>query len=162
LARVLLLDHAVLSLVSDEPAQSERLGPPAARGKSVFPIGAMFKESPVKVLFARMWKEDDAVLAFEWVLLVTLLTIGIVGGVAAARDAIIDELGDVAQAMLSVDQSYTINFPLGILVHAAATPDGESGTADSSFTDDAVFSDCGRVSFTTGQGPSSDDDGGGI
>ena len=65
----------------------------------------MFKESPVKVLFVRMWKEDDAVLAFEWVLLVTLLTIGIVGGVAAARDAIIDELGDVALAMISVSMT---------------------------------------------------------
>ena len=47
----------------------------------------------------------------------TLLTIGIIGGLAAARDAIIDELGDVAQAMLAVDQSYTIDFPLSVAVH---------------------------------------------
>ncbi len=94
----------------------------------------------------RMWKEDDAVLSFEWVLLVTLLTIGIVGGIAAARDAVIDELGDVAQAMMAVDQSCTINFPLGILVHADPTASGESGTASSFFLDDAVYSDCQRVS----------------
>ena len=54
----------------------------------------------MKTALVSMWKEDDAVLSFEWVLLVTLLTIGIVGGIASARDAIIDELGDVAQAML--------------------------------------------------------------
>ena len=90
---------------------------------------------------ARMWKEDDAVLSFEWVLLVTLLTIGIVGGVAAARDAIIDELGDVAQAMVSVDQSYTINVPLAAFVHIDST----SGQSDSEFIDDAVYSDCGRI-----------------
>jgi hypothetical protein len=102
-----------------------------------------------------MWKEDEAVLAFEWVLLVTLLTIGIVGGVAAARDAIIDELGDVAQAMLAVDQSYTIEFPLGISVHAPT----DSGSSDSSFTDAALFTDCDRVAGTSAdQGPSDDVD----
>ena len=55
----------------------------------------------------RLWTEEDGVLAFEWTLLLTLLVIGIVGGVAGARDAIIDELGDTAQVMLAVDQSYT-------------------------------------------------------
>lgn len=112
----------------------------------------------MKVLFVRMWKEDDAVLAFEWVLLVTLLTIGIVGGVAAARDAIIDELGDVALAMISVDQSYTVNFPLGVLVHAPPSEGGASGGSDSSFTDDAAYSDCNRVSTPTGQSAANDDD----
>lgn len=48
----------------------------------------------------KIWTEDDGMLSFEWVLLVTLLTIGIVSGLAAARDAIVDELGDAAQAML--------------------------------------------------------------
>ena len=46
----------------------------------------------MKVL-SRMWKEEDGVLSFEWVMLVTLLTIGIVSGLTGARDAIIDELG---------------------------------------------------------------------
>lgn len=110
----------------------------------------------MKKLCARMWKEDDAVLAFEWVLLVTLLTIGIVGGVAAARDAIIDELGDVAQAMLSVDQSYTINWPLTITVHAEPSDAGPSGTANSEFIDDNFYSDCGRDSTIQGQGPVDD------
>ena len=47
-------------------------------------------------------------LTFEWILLITLLAIGIVGGLSAVRDAIIDELGDVAGAAVSVDQSYTV------------------------------------------------------
>lgn len=107
----------------------------------------------MKAFALRMWNEDDAVLSFEWVLLVTLLTIGIVGGIAAARDAIIDELGDVAQAMLAVDQSYYVNFPLAINVHAAST----SGTSDSEFIDDAAYTDCGRISdFSGGQGAEDD------
>jgi Flp pilus assembly pilin Flp len=137
---------------------SERLGPLGSDGISVFLFGAKFKESPVKTALVRMWKEDDAVLSFEWVLLVTLLTIGIVGGIASARDAIIDELGDVAQAMMSVDQSYRIEFPLGILVHSAS----QTGTSDSEFLDYALYSDCGRVSFSgEQQGTEDDAEGGG-
>ncbi len=93
-------------------------------------------------IWNRMWIEDDGVLSFEWVLLVTLLTIGIVGGVSAARDAIIDELGDVAQGMLALDQSYSIGYAPDITVHV---PPAASGPSDSSFIDAASFQDCNRV-----------------
>lgn len=102
-------------------------------------------------VLSRLWKEDDGVLSFEWVLLVTLLTIGIVAGLSAARDAIIDELGDVAQAMLSLDQSYTIDFPLNVDVH---TIDGSSAS-DSSFTDALFYIDCDRTAAPVGQLPPS-------
>src|SRR5262245_39693366 len=106
----------------------------------------------MKNVLARMWKEEDGVLSFEWVLLVTLLTIGIVSGLAGARDAIIDELGDVAQAMLALDQSYTIDFPLNVDVHAL-----DSSTAShSQFNDQYNFTDCGRTTLATAQ-PISDD-----
>lgn len=94
-----------------------------------------------------VWSEDDGVLSFEWVLLVTLLTIGIVSGLAGARDAIIDELGDVAQAMLALDQTYTIDFPLEVIVHAPTT----SSASDSSFVDAALYIDCARTSAPVGQ-----------
>jgi Flp pilus assembly pilin Flp len=96
----------------------------------------------------RMWREEDGVLSFEWTLLLTLLVIGIVSGVAGARDAIIDELGDVAQAMLALDQSYTIEFPLEVVVHAPGT----SSASDSSFTDALFYSDCDRTASPLGQG----------
>ena len=105
----------------------------------------------MKLVLSRMWKEEDGVLSFEWVLLVTLLTIGIVSGISAARDAIIDELGDVAQAMLALDQSYTIDFPLNVDVH---TVDGTSAS-DSSFTDALTYTDCTRTNAPTGQVPQS-------
>ncbi|HUE72612.1 MAG TPA: hypothetical protein VMP01_17130 [Pirellulaceae bacterium] len=107
----------------------------------------------MKVL-SRMWKEEDGVLSFEWVMLVTLLTIGIVSGLAGARDAIISELGDVAQAMLALDQSYTIDFPPEVLVHAATT----SSASDSSFIDAALYIDCARTAAPVGQGPELDID----
>ena len=110
----------------------------------------------MKMVLSRMWKEEDGVLSFEWVLLVTLLTIGIVSGISAARDAIIDELGDVAQAMLALDQSYTIDFPLNVDVH---TVDATSAS-DSSFTDALTYTDCDRDISLAGQniGPIDDVD----
>jgi hypothetical protein len=63
--------------------------------------------SATKRWIQRIWRENDAVLSFEWTLLVVLLVFGIVGGLAAARDAIIDELGDMAEAVISFDQSFS-------------------------------------------------------
>ncbi|MCE9552317.1 MAG: hypothetical protein K8T91_02940 [Planctomycetes bacterium] len=106
----------------------------------------------MKSFAMHVWKEEEGFLTFEWVLLVTLLTIGIVSGVAAVRDATIDELGDVAQAMLSLDQSYTIDDPLHIAVHARTT----TAASDSRFRDRIVgFRHCDRTHFD-GQGPHTD------
>lgn len=96
----------------------------------------------------RILAENDGVLSFEWALLLTLLTLGIVGGLTAARDAMIDEFGDVAQAMLAVDHSMTIAFPLQTIVH---NPDDPSSASDSEFTDALFYSDCARADAPLGQ-----------
>ncbi len=110
----------------------------------------------MKMVLARMWKEEDGVLSFEWILLITLLVIGIVGGVAAARDAIIDEFGDVAQAMLALDQSYTVEQPLTVIVHTPGTPSGNA--SDSGFTDAVIYADCTRLPALAGQVDQADTD----
>jgi len=103
-----------------------------------------------------IWREDDGVLSFEWTLLLTLLTIGVVGGLAAARDAIIDELGDVAEAAQGIDQSFS-------LVALSIDFDGNGSidftTNASAFAEasaDAAFTDCGRTNFVGGQATISD------
>ncbi len=109
------------------------------------------KESILKRFMHRIWSEDCGVLSFEWVLLISLLTLGIVSGVVGARDAIIDELGDSAQAMMALDQSFTIDFPLMVTI------DGVGGRGnDSAYTDSAAFTDCDRVFGPLGQGHSVD------
>ena len=95
--------------------------------------------------FAQIWHEEDGVLSFEWTLLVTLLAIGIVAGLAAARDAIIDELGDVAAAAQGIDQSYSLE--------GFEIPDLFS-VPDMSFTEtpaDSFYSDCGRATGPVAQ-----------
>jgi Flp pilus assembly pilin Flp len=59
--------------------------------------------------FLRSLKNECGVLSFEWILLITLVVIGIVGGLSAARDAIISELGDIVGAVVHIDQSYTVS-----------------------------------------------------
>ena len=91
-------------------------------------------------LISQMWTEEDGVLSFEWTLLLTLLTLGIVSGLSAARDSIIDELGDLAQAAGAMDQSYT--FPALVFTFGGGT----FTVAGSTFTDDAmVYTDCTRT-----------------
>ena len=75
------------------------------------------------------------VLTFEWILLITVLVIGIVGGVSAVRDAVISELGDVAGAAIAVDQSYSVT---------SVTLEGESQPLGTEFRfddPDAVFAE---------------------
>ncbi len=109
----------------------------------------------MKRFFARVWHETDGVLSFEWTVLTSLLTVGVVSGVAAVRDAVTDELGDVAQAMVSLDQSYAITPPLLVQVHGGGFGGGPVGSfggglagtstaADSVFIDASSYRDCAR------------------
>lgn len=105
----------------------------------------------MKRTLARLWQETDGILSFEWTMVLTLLTIGIVAGLSAARDAIIDELGDVAQAAGAIDQSFSI---AGINV-----VDPPIFAPAQTFTDDAmIYTDCDRSQGPAGQGGLSDDD----
>jgi Flp pilus assembly pilin Flp len=101
----------------------------------------------MKHLGYRWWTEDDGVLSFEWTMIVTLLCLGIVGGLAAARDAVIDELGDVAQAMLALDHTYYIDLPLVFEVDDQEI----GGGSDSGFEDAVTFNACGRATEPIGQ-----------
>ncbi len=113
----------------------------------------------MKSLLSRMWHETDGVLSFEWTMLTSLLTVGVVSGVASVRDAVTDEMGDLAQAMVSLDQSYVVEQPLVIRVHTlgggfggvnssfggsfpgSQVPSGASGSA---FIDSSSYDDCTR------------------
>ncbi len=52
--------------------------------------------------------DESGVLAFEWILVLTVLIIGIVGGVATLRDSVTLKMIDAAQAVNAVDPSYEI------------------------------------------------------
>jgi Flp pilus assembly pilin Flp len=112
----------------------------------------------VRSLVYRVWKEDEGVLTFEWILLITILAIGIVGGLSAVRDAIISELGDVSAAIASLDQSYTILMPMEVRVHT----DVYDGASDSYFDDDPEFVETCRSELDLSVGETSDYQGVGL
>lgn len=59
----------------------------------------------------RIMKDENGVLTFEWILLITLLVIGIIGGIAAIRDALIIESAETAGAIVALNQSYAVSGP---------------------------------------------------
>lgn len=49
------------------------------------------------------------VLTFEWILLLTLLVIGIIGGLSATRNALLHELGDLSQGVEALNACHHDN-----------------------------------------------------
>ncbi len=47
----------------------------------------------------RSHRQRKGVLTLEWILIVTVLVIGVIGGLGAVRNATIAELGDLAAAI---------------------------------------------------------------
>jgi len=92
-------------------------------------------------MLMRLWREDEGILTFEWILLLTLLVIGVIGGVAGIRDAIIHECEGVVGAMVALDQSYYVEPPLGVgvLSLGGETTNCTSSAAYSHFKDTAVW-----------------------
>lgn len=70
-------------------------------------------------LMRRLWKEDEGVVvSSELVLMGTVLVIGMTTGLSAVQTAVVTELGDVSNAIGSVNQSYSY---AGIVGHGAQT-----------------------------------------
>ena len=69
----------------------------------------------------RIMKDENGVLTFEWILLITVLVIGIVGGVAIMRDALILEAAETADAIVHLSQGYVISGPIQLTVSDTAT-----------------------------------------
>lgn len=82
----------------------------------------------------RLYNEESGVLTFEWILLITVMVIGVVGALSAVRDAINTELGDVAEAMVALDQSYYICWPWEV-----GTPDKVVDGASNSYFIDGAY-----------------------
>jgi hypothetical protein len=61
----------------------------------------------MRQLMSRLWKDDcGALLAVEWVFVATILVIGSITGLTAVRHAIVEELEDFADAVMSLCTSW--------------------------------------------------------
>ncbi len=80
----------------------------------------------MRQLMRKLWKDDaGALIATEWVFVATILVLGSITGLVAVRQAAIAELHDFADAVLSLNQSYSFS----------GQSNCESSTAGSAFSD---------------------------
>ena len=61
-------------------------------------------------MIRKLWNDDcGALIATEWVFVVTILILGIITGLVAVRQAVISELTETAQAILALNQSFSFS-----------------------------------------------------
>ena len=96
----------------------------------------------MRQLMYRLWKDDcGALIATEWVFVVTILVLGSITGLVMVRQAVLAELQDVANAIMALDQSYSFS----------SQSNCESSTAGSAFTDFTEnISDGGDIALNPG------------
>jgi len=105
-------------------------------------------------MMKRLWCEDEGILTFEWIMLLTLLVIGVIGGVAAIRDAITNQASGVVGAMLSLNKSYYVTAPTAVGVFYPGST-GSTGTSPdtrcTSLAAGSYYNDNTNV-YSTGRG----------
>ena len=61
-------------------------------------------------LMKQLWMDESgAIISAELILVITILVLGMVVGLTTVRDQVIQELGDVALAIASINQSYSFS-----------------------------------------------------
>jgi hypothetical protein len=61
-------------------------------------------------LLLKFWQDDcGALIATEWVFVATILVLGSITGLVMVRQAVISELGDFANAVMALNQGYSIS-----------------------------------------------------
>lgn len=102
-------------------------------------------------LFNRILNDEQGVLTFEWILLLALLVIGIVGGLAAVRDGLLIQLGSSAAVIVGIDQSTLIKFPPIIQITVPDLYDGvvagssAGGSVNHAYGGSSIDADTGEV-----------------
>jgi hypothetical protein len=88
-----------------------------------------------------LWKDEGGfVITSELLLIVTIAVIGLIVGFVAVRDAVVQELADVAAAIGALDQSYQYN---GVTNTCSRT-----GTSGGQMVDDA--DECDQLAVQSG------------
>lgn len=85
------------------------------------------KEEMPRLNWRRFAQDDCGSLhAVGYLLLVTIIALGMIAGLATLRDGIVQEYGDIALALEHLDQSYVFDLPSGTIIFdddTASVPD---------------------------------------
>ncbi len=70
-------------------------------------------------LLSRLWADEAGfVVSSELVLIATVMVVGLLAGMTTVRDQVVQELGDVADMVSEIDQSYSYS---SITAHTSST-----------------------------------------
>jgi Flp pilus assembly pilin Flp len=91
----------------------------------------------MKSILRRLWQEDAGIVALEYLLLATIVGLGLVVGLAAYHESLTVEQTELANAVSSLDQTYTVtgltdaNCPGFVLGHrrGSSAQDAEQGNS---------------------------------
>lgn len=73
-------------------------------------------------LMLKLWNDDaGAIIAAEYLFFATILVIGVIVGLASVRDAINNELAELANAYLALSQAYTLSGQSGCSASTSGT-----------------------------------------
>ncbi len=82
-------------------------------------------------LFAKLWDDESGFInSANYLLLTTIICIGVIAGLTAIRDSVVQELGDLALGLEHLDHTYTVNCSFG--------PSGTYGYIDNNLGPDDV------------------------
>lgn len=65
-------------------------------------------------LLARLYHDESGFVdAANYILMTTIIAIGVIAGLAVIRDSVVQELGDFALGLENLDHTYTVNCSFG-------------------------------------------------
>lgn len=63
----------------------------------------------MRQLFQSLWNDDDGfVIAVEYILIATIIILGLIAGLGSIRDAIVSELAELGNSYTALSQGYTL------------------------------------------------------
>jgi Flp pilus assembly pilin Flp len=77
----------------------------------------------MRQVFSRLWKDEDGIVALEYLLVATIIGLGLIAGITAVRQAIVTELVELAAAITNINQAYSYS---GFSVCIAQTGGGQA------------------------------------
>lgn len=92
----------------------------------------------------KLWNDDrGALIATEWVFVSTIMVIGVVAGLKSVQQAVVSELGDLANAVGSLSQAYSFSGTSGCAGSTSGTRFTDSAHAVSVTTNAQEFNNAG-------------------
>jgi uncharacterized membrane protein len=83
---------------------------PAVRAAWGVNVHRVEKTTMLLRIIRKMWADDSgAIMATEYIFLITMLIIGTITGLTALRQAVISESVELANAIMSLSQSYSFS-----------------------------------------------------